>query len=40
MAIDRYYSVRSIKVAGPSSKSGNCVRALLISVLIWVCIDN
>nr|CAD2171156.1 unnamed protein product [Meloidogyne enterolobii] len=36
MAIDRYYSVRSIKVAGPSSRSGNCVRALLISVLIWV----
>uniref|UniRef100_A0A1I8BGX9 Uncharacterized protein n=1 Tax=Meloidogyne hapla TaxID=6305 RepID=A0A1I8BGX9_MELHA len=35
MAIDRYYSVRSIKVAGPSSRSGNCVRALLISVLIW-----
>ncbi|KAF7635885.1 G_PROTEIN_RECEP_F1_2 domain-containing protein [Meloidogyne graminicola] len=36
MAIDRYYSVKSIKVSGPSNKSKNNFRALLISIFIWV----
>lgn len=37
MAIDRYYSVRTIKIsAGPAARSEQCLRAVLISMLIWV----
>ncbi|KAL3112754.1 hypothetical protein niasHT_019728 [Heterodera trifolii] len=36
MAIDRYYSVRSLNINSPSGRSGQCLRAVLISLLIWL----
>uniref|UniRef100_A0A914I7Y1 G-protein coupled receptors family 1 profile domain-containing protein n=1 Tax=Globodera rostochiensis TaxID=31243 RepID=A0A914I7Y1_GLORO len=35
MAIDRYYSVRSLNISSSSARPGQCGRALIISFLIW-----